>query len=168
MTGHRRTTRRGLLAAAALAPFVLVACATADSDPVVASTSAAPSVSIASTTESTRSSVADSTFMVECVESTVLREPDIFSVSCEDSNSVLEGMRWDGWGEATTRAEGTLVENSCEPSCADGTPLRYPVTVTLSKLEKGEASQFYTELKITYTGKRPEGRPATETHSLTG
>lgn len=159
--------RRAVLTAALAAGVGLAGCATPDTEPVVASTSAAPSVDIASPTSGQDDNpVADATFVIECVEGNILREPDTFTLSCADSNSALEGLAWHDWGADVATAKGDLVENDCEPSCAEGKPIRFSVTVEASKLKRLEATQVYTELTVIFSGKPPEWYQQRETFPL--
>jgi hypothetical protein len=49
-----------------------------------------------------------------------------------DGNGAITGLiRWQGWGDASARATGTLHQNNCVPSCAQGLIRKSPVTVTL-------------------------------------
>lgn len=97
------------------------------------------------------------TYMVECVEGNLVREPSTFTVACADANSSLDQLVWDGWGSADATATGTMRVNTCEPTCVASTEWEtYPVLLRASDLEQGEASALYTRLTLGF----PDGAPA--------
>lgn len=67
------------------------------------------------------------------------------------------GLRWRGWGGAGAQAAGTLEVNPCQPSCAEARPVRYPVSVTLSRREICGGVWQYRRFQLRY---RTDFRPA--------
>ncbi|WP_399931320.1 protein kinase [Streptomyces kanamyceticus] len=73
-----------------------------------------------------------------------LDRPERLLVACGDGKAGLLGLSWSGWGEPTARATGRGWHVTCEPSCAEGTEVRYPVTVTVGGLAGGR----YTTMRV--------------------
>lgn len=162
------------IAVAATAIGGLSGCAGADRAPVVApavkaSAPAAPTQGQVPLDPSVAPSdlvAASATYIAECVDDNLVRSPKSLTLTCGDGNESLEDLTWTGWGEKQARATGQLSSNTCEPSCAQGTLKRYPVSVVVSNLDRREASEFYSRLTVTYTGDRPQGYDKTETFEL--
>jgi hypothetical protein len=79
--------------------------------------------------------------------------PKQIVLTCADANTVLKGLRWSAFGGQTAQATGTLVTNSCEPNCAAGKALSFPVTVTASDprtCKKG--LRVYNRLALRFSG----------------
>jgi hypothetical protein len=85
--------------------------------------------------------------------------PKLLTLTCGDGNTVLKGMSWSSFGGATAAGKGTFVTNTCEPNCADGKNVSYPVTVKAigSKKCKGGVS-VYGKLSLTFTGAKKPGK----------
>ena len=109
-----------------------------------------------------------STYMLECVEDQLRERPRKFVTGCADAKEYLNKLTWKGWGHNRARATGVL---TVEPTYADkqraakrNEPVRaksYPVTVVADKLVRREATQVYSRLKVTFTGKKAPGEPRT-------
>lgn len=152
--------------ASAARPTPIQISATSPSTPQP-TTSSAPSAS-SSGSASTRatSAVNNSTFIIECVDTNLVQSPRSLTLTCGDANSAADSLTWSGWGTERASAVGVLVENTCNPDCANGTLSRYPVQVVASKLKHREATQVYTLLTVTFTGQRPAGQPQVQQYSL--
>jgi hypothetical protein len=81
--------------------------------------------------------------LITC-ERTAVSAPSRYTLTCADGGIWLEGLRWSAWGAPTGHASGTLWENDCTPSCADGHTHPYPASVTVSGLAGGR----YTRLHV--------------------
>lgn len=111
----------------------------------------------------------EATYLVECVEGNLVQEPSTFTVACADANSSLDQLAWAGWGAASASATGVLSVNACEPDCASSREWEtYPLTLTASGLELGEASALYTKLTLDFAGETPPGYSDGETVELIG
>lgn len=88
-------------------------------------------------------------YVVECVPGNLVQEPAQLPTACADGNEVLEELMWEDWGSGQARAEGWVVVNDCEPTCAEGAVSRHPVTVVLDRLQRGEAVGVYRRLEVT-------------------
>lgn len=65
----------------------------------------------------------------------------------------IKDLKWSNWGSATAVGSGTLERDNCQPSCANGTDVPYPVTVTLSDLTPyGDGEQAYAIMTISTPG----------------
>lgn len=80
-----------------------------------------------------------------------------------------ERLRWT-WSATRAVAHGTTVNNNCDPSCAEGTTLRYPGTIVLSRpatchAANGTTHRFFTRVKYSIDLPRNNGfgRPAGRT-----
>ncbi len=83
--------------------------------------------------------------------------PSRYTLACGDANEGVKNLRWKGWGTAKATARGVMWTNDCTPSCAQGKMKSLPVTVTVDKLVKGEATGQYRRMTVTVTGKAPKG-----------
>jgi hypothetical protein len=85
-------------------------------------------------------------------------EPGSAPVS-RDSSLALSGMTWASWADRAT-GTGTATVNLCDPDCATGTAVKVPVTVTLSAPQEMCGREFYTDMRLAFTGPLPDGLPA--------
>lgn len=108
------------------------------------------------------------TYLAECLDDELVQRPRSFTLSCGDGNQSLDSLRWSNWGADRATASGSMVLNTCEPSCANGTMRRYPVRVVASRLVEGEASATYRTLVVTVVGPLPAGQPRVESFPLPG
>jgi hypothetical protein len=89
-------------------------------------------------------------------------KPKRLTLTCGDGNTYLKNMSWSSFGGETASGKGTFVSNTCEPNCAEGKNVSYPVTVEATghkKCKKG--GTVYAKLSPTYTGakKPPPSEP---------
>ena len=91
-------------------------------------------------------------------------KPRSVILACGDGNAWLRDMRWSAWDGRVARGRGSSFENDCIPFCAAGQFHWYPVRVVASKPKlqtcDGRRRYVYQRLRITYTGNRPTGKPA--------
>jgi hypothetical protein len=74
------------------------------------------------------------------------------------TRSAIVGLRWTGWGSATTVGRGRVEYNSCVPNCAQARPSYYPVRATLTRRRACNNYPQYLTLRFTYTtAARPAG-----------
>lgn len=135
-----RLARATILLAAASSAALLVGCA--------ALPDAQPLSRPAPTVDAAGEALASRTYLVECVPDELVQRPDRYTLSCGDGNEWLEGLVWVDWGDPTASATGTLVTNSCEPNCAEGTLERRSVTVSVTDLAQGEGAANYRTLRV--------------------
>jgi hypothetical protein len=81
--------------------------------------------------------------------------PKLLTLTCGDGNTVLKGLSWSSFGGASAAGKGTFVTNTCEPNCAEGKDISFPVTAkaTGSKKCKGGV-KVYGKLALTFTGSK--------------
>jgi hypothetical protein len=60
----------------------------------------------------------------------------------------LEGLEWSTWGNREAVGTGTMRGVVCEPTCAQGTTISAPATITLSKPVACPAGRFFDRGKI--------------------
>jgi len=79
-------------------------------------------------------------------------KPAIITPSA-DGAVYIRALTWSNWGAATAVGSGTLERDNCQPSCANGTDVPYPVTVTLSDLTPyGDGEMAYAIMTISAPG----------------
>lgn len=86
--------------------------------------------------------------------------PKLLTLTCGDGNEVLKGMTWSNFGAPTAFGKGTFVTNDCEPNCAGGKDVSYPVSVKAQGSKKCKGATVYAKLSLTYTG--PKKPPPSE------
>jgi hypothetical protein len=164
--------RQGLVTAL----FVLIAatgCSSGPQQPAALATSSAAGVPAASnpTATTARSApVQPMLVIVDCSRKPQVR-PTEYVIECADANDQLTGMHWTTWGPGNAVGTGLESLNDCTPSCADGRPQSYAVSVVLSKLVAWSGhpnTPRFATLTRRYTGARPPGAGATRVDSLPG
>ena len=83
--------------------------------------------------------------------------PKSVTLTCGDGNTVLKGLKWSSFGGASAQAKGTLEMNTCEPNCAAGKDVSYPVSVKATSprtCKKGV--RVYNKLALQFTGRAPK------------
>jgi hypothetical protein len=86
-----------------------------------------------------------------------LSRPKLLTLTCGDGNTALSGLRWSSFGGASASASGTLEMNTCEPNCAQGKVVRYPVAVKASEERACKAGvRVYNKLTLRFTGRAPK------------
>jgi hypothetical protein len=97
---------------------------------------------------------------------TAASRPKTLTLACGDGDTALKAMRWSSFGGATAAGKGTYVTNTCEPNCAEGKIISFPVTVKASGAKKCKHGlRVYGKLVLTFTGskKPPSGTERTWT-----
>ncbi|MEV0273451.1 hypothetical protein AB0H43_32175 [Hamadaea sp. NPDC050747] len=84
-----------------------------------------------------------------------------------DSSLKLSDLTWTNWSDSTSNGTvsgtGTATVNLCDPNCATGATVSIPVTVTLSAPQHLCGNEFYTDMRLAFTGEPPAGLPSTTT-----
>jgi hypothetical protein len=83
-----------------------------------------------------------------------------------DSSLFLDHMTWTRWNDRAI-GTGTASLNLCEPDCAAGKTVAVPVTVTLSAPQTTCGREFFTDMRLTLTGRVPAGLTSTTTVPIT-
>jgi hypothetical protein len=97
---------------------------------------------------------ASSLKITNCVKASV--RPKTLTLTCGDGNTVLSGLRWSSFGAASARARGTFAMNTCNPNCAQGKVVRYPVAVKASAPHSCKGGlRVYDKLTLQFTGRTP-------------
>jgi len=60
----------------------------------------------------------------------------------------LEGLRWTSWSDREAVGSGTMTGVVCEPTCAQGTKISAPATITLSRPVACPAGRFFDRGRI--------------------
>jgi hypothetical protein len=91
---------------------------------------------------------------------TITSRPKLLTLTCGDGNTVLQGLTWSSFGGTSAQAKGTFVTNTCEPNCAAGKDVSYPVTVKATSpracsLRVKGTLRVYSKLALKFTGRAP-------------
>ncbi|HZL48912.1 MAG TPA: hypothetical protein VFC30_07845 [Solirubrobacteraceae bacterium] len=98
---------------------------------------------------------------------TASSRPKSLTLTCGDGNTVLKGLSWSSFGGASAQARGTLVMNTCEPNCAQGKDVSYPVTVTAGSQRNCKAGlRVYNKLALKFTGRTPKSTSGLKSWTL--
>jgi hypothetical protein len=82
--------------------------------------------------------------------------PKTVVLTCGDANTALKGLAWSSFGGSTAQGKGTFVTNNCEPNCASGKNLSYPVKVKATgSVSCKHGLRVYAKLTLQFTGKAP-------------
>ena len=93
--------------------------------------------------------------------------PKLLTLTCADANTVLKGLRWSSFGGKSARANGTFVMNTCEPDCAAGKDVSYPVIAKASEARSCKKGiRVYNKLTLIFTGKAPKRSASLEHWTL--
>jgi hypothetical protein len=92
-----------------------------------------------------------------CGQAQMVSMPATYRLSV-DGSGFLTGLTWQEWGQPTAVATGTLEQDNCVPSCAEGTYRKYPATVTVTGLKTGASESYYT---VMYVNAPAAGPPST-------
>ena len=97
---------------------------------------------------------ASSVKITNCVKASV--RPKALTLTCGDGNTVLTSLHWSSFGGSVARASATFETNTCNPNCAQGKVVRYPVTAKATDpraCKKG--LRVYNKLSLVFTGRAP-------------
>jgi hypothetical protein len=109
------------------------------------------------------------TVVLDCPGVPALVRPKNYILTCADGYIQLQKLSWTSWTPGLASATGTLVKNTCTPSCVAGHFHSYPVLVVLwgrAAVKNHPGQQCYTRMTLIYPGARPQGASQTETISL--
>jgi hypothetical protein len=82
--------------------------------------------------------------------------PKLLTLTCGDGNTALKGMSWSSFGGAAAQGKGTFVTNTCEPNCAAGKDVSYPVKAKATgALKCKHGLRVYSKLALQFTGRAP-------------
>jgi hypothetical protein len=109
------------------------------------------------TAPSSSAPAADVGVVADCASAephTLSREPSSIVLTCADAGIRIEGLTWVDWADSAA-GHGTLWENQCVPSCAEGKFAKYPVAVALFAVRSSADGPWFSRLKLTWAGNRP-------------
>jgi hypothetical protein len=110
------------------------------------------------TAPSSSAPAADVGVVADCASAephTLSREPSSIVLTCADAGIRIEGLTWVTWTDSAAAGHGTLWENQCVPSCAEGKFAKYPVAVALFAVRSSADGPWFSRLKLTWAGNRP-------------
>jgi hypothetical protein len=84
-------------------------------------------------------------------------KPAIIEPGCMASQQFFSGLSWSIW-KSTAYGSGTFKVNNCNPSCAGGKFVKFPVLVVLWRPQarpRHAGQQYFSRLTMIFTGKRP-------------
>jgi len=109
------------------------------------------------------------TVVLDCPGVPALVRPKTFILSCADGYVQLGKLSWTSWTPGLASATGTLIRNTCTPSCVAGHFHSYPVLVIgwgKAAVKNHPGLRCYTRMTLIYPGSRPPGAAQTETIPL--
>ena len=109
------------------------------------------------------------TVVLDCPGLPALVRPKTYILSCADGYVQLDKLSWTSWTPGLASATGTLVKNTCTPSCVAGHFRSYPVLVVFwgkATVKNHPGQRCYTRMTLIYPGARPNGVGQTQTVSL--
>ncbi len=62
---------------------------------------------------------------------------------------------WSHWTASSAFAQGTLWVDNCQPNCAAGHYVKYPASVSLSRVAAHQGARYFSRLTLRYYHKRP-------------
>jgi hypothetical protein len=84
-------------------------------------------------------------------------KPKSVTLTCGDGNTVLSGLSWSTFGGTSASASGTFKMNTCEPNCASGKVVSYPVSVKATSPRSCKSGlRVYNKLTLKFTGRAPK------------
>ncbi|MBO0747974.1 MAG: hypothetical protein J2O47_06480, partial [Acidimicrobiaceae bacterium] len=93
--------------------------------------------------------------------------PPTIILACGDGSSVATQIRWNSWGPTTATGTAVIVQNLCNPNCAQGSNGSFPASITLSEVRAvGTNGPLFSNLTASFSGASPTGTP-TESYVLT-
>ena len=75
-------------------------------------------------------------------------EPTELVLACADAGDELAHLHWHGWGDASATATGSLIVETCVPSCVAGGTKSYSVAVTVRGLGLEGTHVAYRQLVV--------------------
>lgn len=85
-----------------------------------------------------------------CAGRAVVR-PASYVLSCADANQYFNGIHWTRWTSTVAVGTATFVQNTCTPTCAQGSFVRYPASLTLSVPKKTPFGLLFSAIRYGYT-----------------
>lgn len=82
-------------------------------------------------------------------------KPKEINLSCADANLMVTGLTWSKWTAKGATGSGSLVWNSCQPTCVAGKAEKYPAKVTLGRVASGAGANVFSGLTLTFTKHGP-------------
>lgn len=84
-------------------------------------------------------------------------KPKSVTLTCGDGNTVLSGLSWSSFGGTSAAAGGTFKMNTCEPNCASGKVVSYPVSVKATGPRSCKGGlRVYNKVTLKFTGRAPK------------
>jgi hypothetical protein len=84
-------------------------------------------------------------------------KPKSITLACADAGIALNKLSWSSFGGSTAKGKGTFALNTCEPNCAAGKNVSYPVSILATGSKKCKGASVYSKLTLTFTGsKKPK------------
>jgi hypothetical protein len=81
--------------------------------------------------------------------------PETVILTCADGGMTVQHVRWQSWKANLAIGAATVTANRCDPSCADGVFIDYPVTVVLDRVVENGAGPQFTRLTAIYADRSP-------------
>jgi hypothetical protein len=83
--------------------------------------------------------------------------PKSVTLTCGDGNTLLSKLTWSSFGGSKAAAKGTFETNTCEPNCAAGKVVKYPVTASAYEPRNCKGGiRVYNKLTLVFPGSKPK------------
>lgn len=138
-------------AAVAIAAVALCACGASGSRPDPTPISTNPGKFVPAPPRLPAHHSVGAVFVLDLTNKATLRPATVAYAS----NGTLEHMQWSSWGGAVASGQGTVAIRGCNPSCASGRTVTFPVTATLSHPASCFGAHFYGASSL--VAKTPHG-----------
>ena len=93
--------------------------------------------------------------------------PRLLTLTCGDGNTVLKGLKWSSFGGSTGQGKGRFVMNTCEPNCAQGKDVSYPVSVKATNPRRCKGGvRVYNRVTLQFTGRKPSSSGSLKSWTL--
>jgi len=134
-----------------------------------AATAAAILVAVPASARPAAPSSSQPVVLVQCNGTGVVKPTTYDPPFCMSSSQFISGLKWTSW-KSNAFGSGTFKLNNCNPSCAGGKYVSYPILVVLwgaKSWPHHSGRQYFSRLTWIFTGKHPQGiKTAAQTFSL--
>jgi hypothetical protein len=86
--------------------------------------------------------------------------------ACGDGASIAVRLQYRRWGRKSAAGSGKLALETCDPSCATGGIIRYPMRFVLRRVRGAAGRRVFTRMAMTFTRRHPPGLGSSVTWRL--
>jgi hypothetical protein len=85
-------------------------------------------------------------------------KPKLIILACGDAGAYVQKLTWSKWNSTGASGKGSYTYKTCTPDCAHGGTKSFAASIALSKPKvcpRTKKGKVFTEITLTFTGKRP-------------